>query len=185
MSRTMTSAAKTASQSEIVRAVNLVDMDFSSGLVYWNTSPMTITHGGNDYIGVGNLGTISQVAEGADLSAKGITVEFTGVPSALVSVALADNYQQRLINVHIAFLDANHALIADPVLIFQGLMDTMDVKMGDTAQIVVHAESHMAAWNRSNVLRYTDAEQQHLYPGDQGLIFAQQMEDKTLIWGRA
>jgi len=185
MSRTMTTAAKTASQDEVVRAVNLVDMDFSSGLVYWNTSPMSITWSGNEYLGVGNLGTISQVAEGADLSAKGITVEFTGVPSALVSVALGDNYQQRPINVWLAFLDVNYDLIADPVLIFNGLMDTMDVTMGETAKIVVHAESHMAAWNRPNVLRYTDAEQQHLYPGDKGLIFAQQMEEKTLIWGRA
>jgi len=184
MSRTLTSAANTAAQAEVVRPVSLVELFFASGYVRASSAPMDIVAFSNTFLGVGNLGSISSSGEGADLQARGISLQLSGIPSALVSTALDEDYQGRSCKVWMGLLDANHVLIADPVLMFDGRMDTMDIKMGETAIINVTAESRLADWDRPRIRRYTNEDQQTQFPADKGFEFVPQMVDKQLIWGR-
>jgi len=185
MSRTLTSAANTAAQAAVVWPVTLVELDFASGFVRANSAPITIAFSGNDFLGVGNLGSVDAVKEGADLTARGINLQLSGIPSGLVSTALGEDYQGRSCKVWLGLLDSDHVLIADPVLIFDGRMDTMDIQMGDTAAINVSAESRLADWDRPRVRRYTNEDQQQAFPLDKGLEFVPQMVSKQIIWGRA
>ena len=75
-------------------------------------------------------------------------------------------------------------IVADPVLVFHGRMDVMNIEIGNTATITVTAESRLADWNRARTSRYTDEEQQRLYPGDKGLQYVAQTAEMELVWGR-
>ncbi len=183
--RTMTAAAKTASKAEVVTPVILVDLDFSGGAVRANSSPYTISYDGDDFLGVGNLGGISQMEEGVDMKARGISLTLSGIPTELVATALDEDYQGRDCKIWLAFLDSDHQLISDPVQLGPWRMDVMNVKMGTTATIQVTAESRMADWDRARVRRYTNDDQQDRFPGDKGFDYVAAVAEKEIVWGRA
>lgn len=189
MSRDLTAAARTATQQEVVRPVAFVEMDFSGGFVRANSTPYTLSFDADndtvdeDFLGVGNLGNISEVSEGADTRARSITLTLSGIDPALISVTLNEHYQGRSCKVWTGLLDDNHKLIADPILVFWGRMDTMDVDIGETATITVAVESRLADWDRPRSARLTNEEQQARYPGDRGLEFVQQVADQEIRWG--
>jgi len=97
---------------------------------------------------------------------------------------LAESYQGRAVLIRQGFLDDAYTIITSPVLQFSGLIDQMAITIGQTATITLSAEHKLVRWERPNVRRYTDADQQKLYPGDLGLQFISQVVEKEILWGR-
>ena len=183
MSRTMTPAAEAALSAGHVPAILLVEMDFPSQFLRVNNSAVSFAWNGYDWLGVGRLGSIDAINEGADLQARGLAFRISGIDPAAISLALGTQYQGRGCKVWLAPLTAAHAIIADPVLIFWGRLDTMDIALGETATITVSAESRLADWDRPRVRRYNHEDQQIDYPGDMGFEFVPQMVEKQITWG--
>jgi len=185
MSRGMTSAAKQAADSAQVVAIALVYMDFSSGPLYLNSSPYTISFNNQSWLGTGDLGSISEISEEDGTKANGISLQISGIDPAQISLALSESYQGRQVDVYVGFLNVtDHSLIADPILAFRGRMDVMNITYGETATITVQAESYMADWDRPRIRRYTHEDQQIDYPGDLGLEFIERIVDREITWGR-
>jgi hypothetical protein len=111
----------------------------------------------------------------------------SGVPSSSIAVALGEKYQRRIVNVYVGILDLpNHSIIADPVLEWSGLIDTMTVvDSGDSGVIRVTAENELFDFARPAPLYWTDEDQQKLYPGDTGLRFARQLAERPIVWPAA
>lgn len=185
MTRTADASVVTASKAEVVRWVDLVRLDFSGGVVAVNSGVSTLSYNGDDYLGTGALGSISQVQEGPDPRPYSISLTLSGVPPEYVAVAIGEHYQGRDARVYRAMLDAEHQLIGTPALLFRGRMDTMDIDMGEMATISVTAQSRLADWDRPRVRRYNHEDQITEYPNDKGFEFVAQMVSKELIWGRA
>ncbi len=185
MARDLTGAANTAAQADVVYPVNLVELDFSGGFVRVNSSIYSLTYDGDVYSGVGDLGRINSISEGSAVEARGVELNLSGIPSALISTVLTEHYQGRPCNIYFGLMTEAGALVADPILMFPGRMDTMDIELGTTATITVTAESRLADLNRPRVRRYTHEDQIAFYPDDLGLEFVPQMVEKELIWGRA
>jgi hypothetical protein len=183
MSRTVTPAVDAALSAGHVPLVVLVEMDFPSQFLRLNNSAVNINWNGYDWLGVGRLGSIDPVKEGADLQARGLAMRISGIDPASIALALGTQYQGRSCKVWAAPLTTDHAVLADPVLIFWGRMDTMDLDVGATATITVNAESRLADWDRPRVRRYNHEDQQIDYPGDKGFEFVPQMVEKELRWG--
>ncbi len=179
-----TAASLNASKADDVIPFNAVALNFDAASIYVNTTPYTITFGGNDYLGVGDLGAISKVQEGKDIQARGVNLDLSGIPPELVSIALNEQYQGRPLQVWLGFLDSSHTLIIDPVLLGKWKMDTMDMSVGKTATISVKAESRLSNWNRPRSKRYTNEEQQENYPTDKGLEFVAEMIERQFFWGK-
>jgi len=183
MARTLTSATESALASSQVRALMFVLMDFPSGFLRVNNSAQSFSWSGFDWLGVGRLGSIDAVSEGIGLESRGLSFRISGVPQENVAVALGQQYQGRDCKVWLAPLSESYAIIADPVLVFHGRMDVMDIELGETATITVTAESRLADWDRPRVRRYNHEDQQIDYPGDKGFEFVAQMAEKELKWG--
>lgn len=183
MTRVMTTAADAALQSQNVPMLVFVLMDFPSGFVRVNNSSVNIPWGGEEWLGVGRLGTIDQIEEAATLESRGMKFRISGVPQANVANALGQQYQGRDCKVWLAPLTADYVVISDPILTFWGRMDTMDIELGETATITVSAESRLADWDRARIRRYTHEDQQLDYPGDMGFEFVPLMAEKELRWG--
>ena len=183
MSRDITTGVDAALADSQVRLLLFVEMDFSTGFLRVNNSGVTFPWNGYDWLGVGRLGSIDPIKEGAGLEANGLAFRISGVPTANIALALGTYYQGRSCKVWAAPLTAEHAVIADPVLVFWGRLDTMDIELGETATITVNAESRLADWDRPRVRRYNQEDQQIDYPDDLGFEFVPGLVDKQIVWG--
>lgn len=179
ISADMVSEVTTAQLSPILMA----ELNFTPPVYLW-TGYGTLTYNGIGYLGLGTLGTISPVQETTDLSARGISMQLSGVPTALVYEALTDDYQGRACSVMFGALSPTAGLVASPITIFSGRMDVMQLSDdGQTSQITMTAENKLIDFKRTREIRYTDEEQQRLYSGDLGLEFVNAIQEKTIYWG--
>lgn len=184
MSRNLTTAVDEACAADHVPGLLLVELDFPSGFVRANTSAITFEWDSHTWYGVGNVGSVDAIVEHSDLQMTGVSLTLTGIPSEMVARVLGEHYQGRSCRMWFAPLDDNYIVLADPVLVFSGRMDTPDIQLGETASISLTAESRLTDWERPRVRRYTNEDQLSEYPGDRGLEYVAQMVEKTLVWGR-
>ena len=186
ISADMVTEVTTAQLSPILMA----QLNFSTP-VYWWSGYGTITYNSIGYLGLGTLGTISPVEETTDLSARGITMQLSGVPTAMVYTALTEDYQGRTCSVMFGALSPTAGLIASPITIFAGRMDVMQISDdGQTSLITMSAENKLIDFKRTREQRYTDEDQQTLFPTyasitlpDLGLEFVNAIQEKTIYWG--
>ena len=166
-------------------AILFAELDFSSGFVRAHTALGTITWGGYDWLGVGTFATVSAVEESAELQKRTLTYTLAGIPGAMISIVLGEQYQGRAAKLYIGFLDPSTGqLVATPELLDQGRMDVSDIDEGQELTVSISAESRIAAWDRAIVRRYTDSDQQARFAGDKGLEFVDQAAQKEINWGR-
>lgn len=184
MSRSLTTAAENASRAETYRPVVFVELDFSGGFVRCNSSPYSLTFGGNTFIGVGKLGEITPVEEVAEIRGHTVALRLYGVPPDLAALTLTETYKFRPARIYLGFLDANHAVIADPVMIFAGIMEMLTPNVGEDATVTVQAVSRLRDWERPRRRNYTTEDQALNFPGDKGFEYVAAMVDKTVAWGR-
>ena len=104
----------------------MAELNFSTPVRLWSGYG-TLTYNSVGYLGMGTLGTISQVDETTDLAARGITMQLSGVPTAYISLALTEDYQGRKCSVMFGALSTTASLIASPITVFSGYMDVMSI----------------------------------------------------------
>lgn len=186
MSRSLTSTMQSAVTADLVRPITLVQCAFDSGNLNLWSGIGNLTVDSVDYVGAGTLLQISEIAESAELSANGITVALSGITEPLLSKARDEDYQGRELKVLLGAMDAESGVIADPVIVFSGFMDTMVINDGaETATIQITVENRLIEFERTRVRRYTAEDQKIDYPTDKGLEFVAEMAEKEIVWGRA
>lgn len=186
-SRSITAANKAALTAQQVMPLYLVEAQFDSGTVrYWN-GYTDLTALGETWLGAGNLMSVSAVEETSEIRAAGMQLGFSGIPTAMLSVVLAEDYQGRPVNFYLGALDtATGAVVADPMLVFNGRIDTMPiVEDGKTATIVASVESRLIRLEQASRRRYTHEDQQVDFPGDLGLQHVAAIQDVQIVWGVA
>ena len=185
MSRGFPSAVLTALSSDHVALVTFAKLEFPSGTIYLHNSIGTYTWGGNDWLGTGDLGEISQLEEGAQISPYKITLSLSGLDATISGAALTEDYYLQPVTVYIGVLNANDVLIADPTIVWEGAMDQMELSVGaangDT--IVLTAESELARFDKASNLKYTDAQLQSDSAGSLGFEFMADIEGAKIRWG--
>lgn len=185
MSRGLTNDMVTEVSASQLSPILLASLSFATPVHIW-TGYGTITVGSTGYLGLGTLGSISTVEETTDLAARGISMQLSGVPTAMLAVALTENYQGRECSVLFGALDSSGALVSSPVTIFSGRMDVMSINDdGQNATIGMTAENKLVDFRRPREVRYTDQEQKNLFPSDKGLEFVTAIQEKQIYWGNA
>lgn len=183
MARDITTAVKNhVAGSQVRGAVTLVRLAYDSGTTLLNSSDRDIVYDSETYLGVGDHGSVTAIEESSQLQANGISLTLSGIDTTLISDALNEDYQGRDARVYMCFFDSDWSLIADPLLIFRGRMDTQDISLGQNASISLTIESRLIDWERPRVRRYNNEDQQNAYSGDKGLEFVAQMVEKEIIW---
>ena len=190
MTRTIATANKNETTAEVFRPVLFLFLDLDGGDVIVNSSDQDIAwdYDGDSsdetFTGVGQFGSVSVINESADLKASGIQCMLTGVPTTHISNALSESYSGRTAKLYIGFLNASRVLVADPMVIFAGRIDAMDIQIGKTASVSVSIESKLVDWERARIRRYTNEDQRNLYSTDEFCEFVVQTVEKELVWGQ-
>jgi hypothetical protein len=185
MSRDLTAAVEAALAGTNLIAVFLVELRFGTGTVYVNNIEFDIPYDGHTWLGGGRIGSISAIDEGEDLQAYGVRLTLSGVNPALLSIALAEDYQGRPVLISLALLDTDHNIIETPVLVYRGRMDTMPMEVGQVATITLNVEGRLVDFERPRVRRYNSEDQQIVHATDRFFDFVPQMVSKELYWGMA
>jgi|ETNmetMinimDraft_5_1059913.scaffolds.fasta_scaffold00910_3 hypothetical protein len=190
MTRTIATANKNETTAEVFRPVLFLFLDLDGGDVTVNSSDQDIAwdfdgdSSDETFTGVGQFGSVSVINESADLKASGIQCMLTGVPTTHISNALSEDYSGRTAKLYIGFLNASRVLVADPMVIFAGRIDAMDIQIGKTASVSVSIESKLVDWERARIRRYTNEDQRNLYSTDEFCEFVVQTVEKELVWGQ-
>ena len=183
MSRAFGAASAAAFIEPNVSVITFVMLDFASGIVRVHNSIGTYTWGGEDWIGVGSLGTVSQLEEGADVSPYGITLTLSALDLVVSGAALNEDYFMRPVSIYIGALSADDELLNTPLQMWGGHMDVMGITAGaENDQITINCESELAAFERSSNLKYTTQSQQDFYPGDLFFSFLPKIEGAKIRW---
>ena len=183
MARNLPAAVATAIVGKVVNLAFFAEFQFASGTIRMWSGYGVKAWNGHNWTGGGDLVGMTPADETTEVGATGIAFTLSGIPSSLLALALGDNYRGRVSKAWMAILDANAAVI-DAYQFFGGRMDVMKIEDGDeTGSIVVQAESRQVDLKRPRTSRYTDAEQQRLFPGDLGCEFPAKLAEKPLYWG--
>ena len=179
MTRTTPQALLNALSQPEVEPFYAVDMDFDSAPVRFWTGYGDRTINGDTYLGSGNLLAITGLDEVNDLSAKSITLQLSGVPSSLVSLALQEPYQNRECKVYFGTTDTTS------IEVFSGLMNVMTIEdSGETSFISLTVESKLIRLEKASNWRYTEGSQKARYASDTFFNYVSDLQDKNLVWGR-
>jgi len=207
MSRTLGVVEEALDRTEVMPFF-AVELMFDTAPLYLWTGIGDLTTGGITYTGTGNIMSISEIRETADISAAGATITLSGIASDVLSLALTEPYQGRLARIKFGIIDANQDLLitegGDYILTEGG--DTIDVAFGDPTglsdlfvgymdqmnidenaggcTIGLAVESKLIALERPVVQRYTSESQKARFAGDLAFDFVNDLQDKQLTWGR-
>jgi len=183
MTRDINAATATASSASTIRPVMFVALEFDSATVRFHSELGDLTFDGDTYTGTGRLGDISPMDEESELARTPITLSLSGLPTDLLGAFLDEHYQGRRATVYLGYFDDNRALVDDPIVLYRGRMNQPQIERGETLRIALTVESRFAAWDRPQVRRYNNADQQSRYPGDKGLEFVEKSANVQVFWG--
>ena len=138
-----------------------------------------------NWLGVGDLGSVSQVEEGQDVSPYSISLTLSGLDANISAAALTQDYYMHPVAIYLGVLNTDDTLIADPTEIWAGFMDQMDVTVGADGgdAIQMTAESELSRFDKSSNLMYTNAGQQDKHSGDLFFNFLHLIQDAKISWG--
>jgi hypothetical protein len=185
VSRNLTPGFAAALAERNLRPVILFEGEFASGTVRLWSGLGDIVWAGKTWSGAGSLLGLGSIDETSDVVAGGTSVSLSGVPAALVQLAIAEARQGMPGRVWLGLLTPEGQIIADPVLAFAGRLDVPEITDdGETCRITISYESRLIDLNRPRSWRYTHESQQALHPGDLGFEYVTAIQDREITWGR-
>ena len=152
----------------------------SGALRLW-TGVGTRTIDGETYIGGGDFVSVSGLEEVADLSAKNITLELSGMPSSVIQTALVEPYQRRKARVLWGTIDNP----TEYVELFSGSLNQMVISdSAETGTVTVSVDSKLVELEKASNWRYTSESHKARHPGDTFFDFVAAIQDKKITFER-
>lgn len=160
-----------------------VDLMLSTPAYLWSGTD-TRVFDGNTYNGAGNLGQISAYQSDATLAANGLTLSFSGIPTELLGVALATNYQNAIVVIKLLVFNSAGNYQGSQV-IFVGLVDTATiVRDATTCAISLTVENHLITLDRPRITRFNSVDQAAIDPTDIGFEYVTTIsQPRDFTWG--
>jgi len=179
---------------------NVFRVNLSGQSVYWDE----LGTGEKEYIGTGELVSLSSFEEGIELQNYNLNLSISGIPSdpGLIEDVKNAKYKNGSLIIYLALLDRNYSVKFDtneedgPVVLFAGRMDTMQLSVGESAQIDIQTSSRLADWERTRGGRYNRQTQGRYYDlsldptdpfyrpnRDKGFDYVESLATLELMWG--
>lgn len=185
MDREFSSEALAELEKRWNRPGHLVEVRLDSGTLYLTDYFRDVAYGGNTYLAAGTFLGFDAIEESARPQVNRTSVQLSGVPSAMMSEALGEDFLNRILVIYKLFgrTGGLGPLIEGPI--FSGYMDEPlideDPDAG-TCSITVSAATFDDFQQRRG--RHTNHEEQQLFfAGDEGFILATKQQQQVL-WGR-
>lgn len=189
---TVTSGQQTVLEKRNAPIVYFVELDFASATVYFSSFNKTFTWGGHDWIGLGSLGSISEMKSEDSTDPHAVNLGLNVANATLLQIACGpvEEYRGRDAKIYMCPLSEAHELVDTPIKCWEGSMDTMVVSAGKSesedgvveSSISLRCEPFAKNLRRKSVLRVNNAQHQANYPTETGFIYQQDLIAHDQVW---
>jgi hypothetical protein len=183
MARSLTSAVKTELATNKLNPITLVYLNIGGGQRFTDHYK-NISYDGNTYTASSLLLGVSDVGETSEVAVDSVTVAFTGADQTIISLLLNNDYMDKEAEIYKGFLDSSQALIADPMLLFKGRIESFSIEEDATnSQVSISIASHWSDFEKQKGRKTNTNSQQLFFSGDVGFDYASQSV-QDIKWGR-
>ena len=188
MTRSLTTAIKNELATNDIRPIHLITIGFSSPVNITDCSfPLTSSVSGSSvtYSSSSFIMGISNFTEETDVTKTSITLTLSGADQTFISTCLNENIVNDSVDIFRGLLDSSNALIADPVLLYSGNIDTFQIDQSETeSTVILTVVSHWADFEKKSGRQTNNNSQQRFFSTDVGMDFSSQTV-LDIKWGRA
>jgi hypothetical protein len=193
MTRYTQPANQAAFDQEHVDFALAVELNFTSGVIRAHMGVGTLTIGGNDFLGVGSLGSggfgsLSTITEDPNQRNVGeLLLSLSGIdPTILGKVPQRAEYYNKFASVYFIPIDSKTLLPLSPIepAMFEGFMDLLVYTRNRTSAAIQLTVKHYDSLFQNSVgLLYTDESQKSLFPTDNFFDQIAAIANKKVQWG--
>jgi len=193
MPKTFTSAYDAVFSDSISKLVPIIEAHFDDtasppDTIYANLSGHDLIWDTQTYIGAGRLLEIGTVEETSEVQAYSLALMIGSTNSLLdddMANALDVDYRGKPVIVKLAALDDDNQIIADPVVMFAGRMESMEIDFTGSGSITINCVAGLSDWATPHGGRYNHSYQVgNVDSTDLGFEYIAQLKDLELVWGR-
>lgn len=182
MSRNISATNLTEINKSHLHVVTLVHLAFDEP-VFTHSGIGNITYNSNVYIGVGQLGAISEARESEILGPSPITLQLSGIdPNMILEAQEAGRYKD-VITIYEGYRQDDGTLVDDPWIVWKGWFEYAAIIIGEQGVVTITAQHDLAVLNEKDGGRFTDEDQQQRFAGDVGFEFTTDINTLKLNWG--
>ena len=181
--RDLTALVKTELAADLIRPALFFEFELSTTINIWSGN-FDISWDSKTWLGNGWLrGFSPPVEEG--LKTDGISVNLSGLPTSLISEILNGGAKSKKGKFYLGFLDSAGAVIADPIILASGFLDTSDFSDSPTSSVVrLSYESELALLDRSKDYFWNKETQALFDSNDEGFDYISKLAEWRPSWGQ-
>ena len=187
MARTLTTALKNELLTNEIRPVHLLSIGFATPVnITDNSFSLTSSVSGSSitYTASPFLVATPTFTEETDLTKTSLNITLSGADTTFISTVLNENIVNDSVDIFRGLLDSNNALIADPILLYSGNIDTFQINESETeSNVTLTVVSHWADFDKKSGRQTNNNSQQRFFNTDVGMDFSSQTV-LDLKWGR-
>ncbi len=187
MARTLTTALKNELLTNEIRPVHLLSIGFATPVnITDNSFSLTSSVSGSSttYTASPFLVATPTFTEETDLTKTSLNITLSGADTTFISTVLNENIVNDTVDIFRGLLDSNNALIADPILLYSGNIDTFQISESETeSNVILTVVSHWADFDKKSGRQTNNNSQQRFFNTDVGMDFSSQTV-LDLKWGR-
>ena len=187
MTRTLTTAVKNELATNEIRPVHLITIGFGTPVnITDNGFSLTSSISGSSvtYTPSAFLVSLPSFTEETDVTKTSLTLALSGADQTFISTCLNENIVNDSVDIFRAFLDTSSAIIADPILLYSGNIETFQIDETETeSSVILTVVSHWADFDKKSGRNTNNNSQQRFFSTDVGFDFSSQTV-LDLKWGR-
>jgi hypothetical protein len=187
MARTLTTAVKNELLTGQIRPIHLIEIGFSTPVYLTDCGfnlTSSISGSSRTYTASAFLVGASSFEEQVDITKTTLSLSLSGADQTFISTVLNENIVNDTVVIYRGLLDSSNSIIADPILLYSGNIDTFEInEEPNKSNVKLIIVSHWADFDKKSGRKTNNASQQKFFSTDVGFDFASQ----TILdikWGR-
>ena len=188
MARTLTTAVKNELLTGQIRPIHLIEIGFSTP-VYLTDCGFDLTSSisgtSRTYTASPFLVGGSSFEEQTDLTKVTLSLVLSGADQTFISTVLNENVVNDTVTIFRGLLNSSNSIIADPILLYSGNIETFDIAESETeSSVQLSVVSHWADFDKKSGRKTNNSSQQRFFSTDVGMDFSSQTV-LDIKWGRS
>ena len=187
MERTLTTALKNELLSNEIQPVHLLTIGFGTPVNLTDNSfdlTSSISGSSKTYTSSAFLISVPSFTEENDLSKTSLNIALSGADQTFISTCLNENIVNDTVEIYRGLLNSSNSLIADPILLYSGNIDTFEISESATqSNVKLVVVSHWADFDKKNGRKTNNSSQQRFFSADVGMDYSSETV-LDIKWGR-
>ena len=188
MARTLTTALKNELLTGEIRPVHLIEIGFSTPVYITDCGfdlTSSISGTSRTYTASPFLVGGSSFEEQVDITKTSLSLSLSGADQTFISTVLNENVVNDTVEIYRGLLNSSNSIIADPILLYSGNIDTFEIAETETqSNVKLIVVSHWADFDKKSGRKTNNASQQRFFSTDVGMDFSSETV-LDIKWGKA